>query len=133
MVLDGNGFVEGALPAATVRKLTEEEMAVYRAPFLTPQSRRPTLQFPRELPIAGEPADMYATIEEAHRRLAGALYPKLLLVGDPGALVSPTFAESFARGLKNCRVVQVGRGTHYIQEDHPEAIGPAVRDWLKRL
>ncbi len=133
MILDGNAFVEGALPAATVRKLTGEEMAVYRAPFPTPQSRRPTLRFPRELPIAGEPADVYAAIEEAHRVLAESLYPKLLFVGDPGALVSPTLAQSFARGLKNCRVVPVGRGIHYLQEDHPEAIGTAIRDWLKEL
>jgi len=133
MILDGNAFVEGVLPGATVRKLTEEEMAVYRAPFPTPDSRRPTWRFPNDLPIAGEPADVYATIEEAHRALAQASYPKLLFVGDPGALVTLAFAERFVGGLKNCRVVYIGPGLHYLQEDHPKAIGSAVHDWLVEL
>jgi haloalkane dehalogenase len=133
MILKQNAFVEGVLPAATVRKLTEEEMAVYRAPFPTPESRRPTWRFAKDLPIAGEPADVYSTMEEAHRALARSSYPKLLFVGDPGALVSPAFAESFAKGLKNCKVIHIGRGIHYLQEDHPEAIGSALREWLTEL
>ena len=133
MILDENFFVERVLPAATVRKLTEEEMAVYRAPFPTPESRRPTWRFPNDLPIAGEPADVYAVIEKAHRALAQSSYPKLLFVGEPGALVSPAFAERFASGLKNCKVIHVGPGLHYLPEDHPEEIGSAVHDWLTEL
>src|SRR5246500_1158299 len=130
MILDENFFVERVLPAATVRKLTEEEMAVYRAPFSTPESRRPTWRFPNDLPIAGEPADVYAAIEKAHRALAQSSYPKLLFVGEPGALVSPAFGERFASGLKNCKVIHVGPGLHYLPEDHPEEIGSAVHNWL---
>ena len=133
MILEGNAFVERVLPSATVRKLTDEEMSVYRAPFPTPESRRPTWRFPNELPIAGEPADVYAAIEEAHRALAQSSYPKLLFVGDPGALIPPAFAESFAKGLKNCHVVQLGSGLHYLQEDHPEVIGANVKKWLIEL
>jgi haloalkane dehalogenase len=133
MILDENFFVERVLPAATVRKLTEEEMAVYRAPFPTPESRRPTWRFPNELPIAGEPADVYAAIEKAHHALAQSSYPKLLLVGEPGALVSPAFAERFASGLKNCKVIHVGPGLHYLPEDHPKEIGSAVHNWLTEL
>jgi haloalkane dehalogenase len=133
MILENNVFVEGVLPAATARKLTEEEMSVYRAPFPTPESRRPTWRFPNELPIAGEPADVYATIEEAHRALAQSTYPKLLFVGDPGALISPAFAESFAKGLKNCRVVRLSSGLHFLQEDHPDVIGAYVKEWLVEL
>lgn len=125
--------MEGVLPAATVRKLTDEEMSVYRAPFLTPESRRPTWRFPNELPIAGEPAEVYSTLEQAHSVLAQSSYPKLLFVGNPGSLVSPTFAEKFAKGLKNCRVVQLGSGLHYLQEDHPEVIGTTVKEWLISL
>jgi haloalkane dehalogenase len=55
---------------------------------------------------------------------------KLLFAGNPGALVSPTFAESFAKGLKNCRVVQLGSGIHYLQEDDAEVIGAIVNEWL---
>src|ERR1700732_1444396 len=87
MILDGNAFVEGVLPLGTVRKLTEEEMAVYRAPFLTRASRRPTGRFPKEMPIAGEPADVCRTLENAHRALAQSSSPKLLFAGSPGALI----------------------------------------------
>jgi haloalkane dehalogenase len=130
MILEENVFVEGVLPSATVRNLTDEEMSVYRAPFPTPESRRPTWRFPNELPIAGEPTDVYSTLEKAHRVLAQSSYPKLLFAGNPGALVSPAFAKSFARGLKNCRMVQLSSGIHYLQEDHPEVIGATVNEWL---
>jgi haloalkane dehalogenase len=130
MILQGNAFVERVLPSATVRKLTDEEMSVYRAPFPTPESRRPTWKFPNELPIAGEPADMYSTMEQAHRALAQSTYPKLLFVGNPGALISPAFAESFAKQLKNCRVVQLSSGMHFLQEDHPDVIGANIKEWL---
>jgi haloalkane dehalogenase len=82
------------------------------------------------LPIAGEPADVYSTLEIAHRALAHSSYPKLLFTGNPGVLVSPTFAGSFARKLKNLRVVQLGAGRHYLQEDHAEVIGDTVKGWL---
>jgi haloalkane dehalogenase len=133
MILDENAFVEVVLAGGIARRLTEDEMAVYRAPFPTPESRRPTWRFPNDLPIAGEPADVYSVMEEAHRALASSSYPKLLFAGDPGALVSPAFAERFAGGLKSCRVVHIGPGIHYLQEDNPRAIGSAVHDWLTGL
>src|SRR5262245_6418534 len=133
MILHENAFVEAVLPGAIARKLTEDEMAAYRAPFPTPDSRRPTWRFPNDLPIAGEPADVYSVMEEAHRALAQSSYPKLLFAGDPGALVSPAFAKRFASGLKSCRVVHIGPGLHYLQEDNPEAIGSAVHEWLTEL
>lgn len=133
MILRDNLFVEAVLPGATVRKLTEEEMSVYRAPFPTPETRRPTWRFPNELPIAGEPADVYDTMEQAHRALAQSSYPKLLFVGNPGALISPRLAQSFASQLKNCRLVQLSSGLHYLQEDHPDEIGTNVKEWLIEL
>jgi haloalkane dehalogenase len=133
MILDGNAFVEGVLPAATVRKLTDQEMSVYRAPFSTRASRRPTWRLPNELPIEGKPADVHSTIEKAHEALAESSYPKLLFVGNPGALISPAFAESFAKNLKNCRVVKLDSGLHYLQEDHPHVIGTSIQEWLIEL
>jgi haloalkane dehalogenase len=130
LILEENAFVERILPGGMLHKLNEEEMAVYRAPFPTPQSRRPTWRFPNEIPIAGEPADVYATIEAAHAALAASDYPKLLFSADPGALVSPILAEDLARRLKNCRLVKLGAGIHFLQEDHPEAIGRAVADFI---
>jgi haloalkane dehalogenase len=133
MILEDNLFVEGVLPSAIVRQLTDEEMSVYRAPFSVPGSRRPTWRFPNELPIVGEPADVYAAMEQAHRALTLSTYPKLLFAGNPGALISPKFAEGFAKGLKNCRLVQLGSGIHFLQEDHPKQIGVAIKDWMAGL
>jgi haloalkane dehalogenase len=130
MILEANLFVERVLPGATVRMLADEEMSVYRAPFPTPQSRRPTWRFPNELPIEGKPVDVYSIVEEAHRALRESTYPKLLFVGDPGALISPAFAEGFAKQLKNCRVVRLNSGLHYLQEDHPDVIGANIKEWL---
>lgn len=133
LILEGNAFIERILPGTMLRKLSDEEMAVYRAPFPSPQSRLPTLRFPNELPIAGEPADVYETLEKAHEALAASSYPKLLFAGDPGALVSPDFAEHFAGTLKNCRLIKLGPAAHNLQEDHPEAIGRAVGAWIAEV
>ena len=73
---------------------------------------------------------MYAVIEEAHRALAQSSYPKLLFVGNPGALISPALAERFANGLKNCRIVHLSSGLHYLQEDHADVIGAHIKEWL---
>jgi haloalkane dehalogenase len=117
----------------TVRKLTDEEMSVYRAPFPTPESRKPTWRFPNEIPIAGEPADVYSSLEKAHEVLAQSSYPKLLFAGDPGAIVSPAMAQRFVKGLKNCRLVQLSSGLHHLQEDHPDVIGAHIKEWLLEL
>lgn len=130
LILRDNAFVERVLPGSILRDLTAEEMAVYRAPFQTPQSRRPTWRFPNELPIAGEPADVYAMLEKAHAALASSRYPKLLFSADPGALVSPALAAQFAATLHNCKLVELGAGVHFLQEDHPETIGRSVADWI---
>jgi haloalkane dehalogenase len=133
LILENNVFVERVLPGSIVRKLTEEEMAVYRSPFPTPESRRPTWRFPNELPIAGEPADVVATLETAHASLAQSAYPKLLFAADPGALVPPDVAEDFARKLHDCELVKVGAGIHYLQEDHPETIGRSVSEFIAKV
>ena len=127
MVLDGNAFIERVLPMSVVRKLDAAEMTAYREPFPTPATRRPILALPRELPIAGEPADVYARIDAALRR---ADFPKLLFAGNPGALVSPQFAQAFAASLERCHLVQLASGLHYLQEDHADAIGHAVAGWI---
>ena len=132
LILENNAFVE-LMPGAIRRRLTDEEMAVYRAPFPTPESRRPTWRFPNELPIAGEPADVYATMERAHAALAASTYPKLMFAAEPGALVSPAFAEELAGKLKDCRFVKLGDGIHFLQEDHPETIGRSVAAFIAEV
>jgi haloalkane dehalogenase len=130
MVLQDNAFIERVLRGSVARKLTDAEMAAYRAPFPTPESRRPMLALPRDLPIEGEPADVHQALASALAALAASLYPKLLFVGDPGTLVSPAFATAFAAGLQSVAVVRLGGGRHNLQEDHPEAIGRTVAGWI---
>ena len=133
LILEENVFVERVLPGGMRRKLSDEEMAVYRAPFPTPQSRQPTWRFPNEIPIAGEPADVAAMMETAHAALALSTYPKLLFSADPGALVPPALAEDFAARLNDCRLVKLGDGIHFLQEDHPETIGRAVAAFIAEV
>ncbi|UWU68722.1 haloalkane dehalogenase [Bradyrhizobium sp. NC92] len=130
MVLEANAFVERVLPGGIMRSLSEDEMTPYREPFPTPDSRRPVLAFPRELPIAGEPANVYHAMQSAHASLKASAYPKLLFAGEPGAVVTPAFAETFAASLQHCALVRLGPGRHYLQEDHPDAIGRSVGGWI---
>lgn len=131
LILEQNLFIERVLPGSVMRRLSHEEMAAYRAPFPTPESRRPIWRLPNDLPIAGEPADVWSTLKAAHEALARARYPKLLFTGDPGALVSPGFAQAFAAGLPNCRVIHLGPGRHYLQEDHAEEIAQSVAAFIR--
>jgi len=133
LILEDNVFIERVLPGGIRRTLSSEEMDAYRAPFLTPQSRRPILAFPRELPIAGEPADVYAMSERDRAALRASTYPKLLFSADPGALISPAVAKAFAAELRNCRHIDLGPGAHYLQEDHPATIGEALHAWLAEI
>jgi haloalkane dehalogenase len=133
LILENNAFVERVLSGGMRHKLSDEEMAVYRAPFPTPQSRKPSWRFPNELPIAGEPADVYATMERAHLALAASTYPKLLFAAEPGGLVPPAFAEELAGKLKDCRFVKLGDGIHFLQEDHPETIGRSVAAFIAEV
>ena len=133
LVLEDNVFVEKILPASVLRKMSEEEMDAYRAPFPTPQSRKPALRLPRELPIENQPADVAAISAHDHRALRLSSYPKLLFAGDPGALISAQAAKEFAAELKNCRFIDLGPGAHYLQEDHPDTIGKAIAGWLPEI
>jgi haloalkane dehalogenase len=132
LIMEDNAFVERMLTGPDMRALGEDEMAVYRAPFPTPSSRRPLWRLANELPIAGRPADVYETLDEAHRALAASDYPKLLFAADQGALVSPEFAERFVATLHSCELVHLSKGVHYLQESNPDAIGRSIRDWIVR-
>ncbi len=132
MVLEKNIFVERVLPGSVLRGLTDEEMAVYRRPFLEPgEDRRPTLTWPRQIPLDGEPADVAAIAENYAAWLKDAQVPKLFINAEPGAILVGRQRE-FARSLPNQTEVTV-RGSHFIQEDSPEAIAAAIADWLATL
>jgi haloalkane dehalogenase len=131
MVLEKNLFIEGILPSAVLRDLTEEEMNVYRRPYLEPgESRRPTLTWPRELPINGEPEDVVSIVEDYSKWLAQSDVPKLFVNAEPGAILTGSQRE-FCRTWPNQEEVTV-RGAHFLQEDSPHEIGEAVATFVGR-
>ena len=132
IVLDKNVFVERILPSSVLRDLTDEEMEVYRRPFATPgEDRRPTLTWPREIPIEGEPADMHEIVSDYGQWLAGSEVPKLLVDADPGSILTGRQLE-FCRSWPNQSEVTVP-GIHFVQEDSGDQIGRAVAEWLDGL
>ncbi len=132
MVLDDNLFIEARLPGAILRKLTTEEMSYYRKPFANPgEDRRPTLSWPRSLPLDGEPADVASVVSENGNWLAQSDIPKLFINAEPGAIVRGRIRD-FVRTWPNQTEVAV-RGVHTIQEDSPDQIGTAVADFVRTL
>jgi haloalkane dehalogenase len=129
LVLQRNMFVEGVLPSAVIRTLSDEEMQHYRAPFANPDDRQPTLNWPRQIPIEGEPAEMVALVESYSQWLAGNEdLPKLFINAEPGSILVGRQRE-FCRSWTNQSEVTV-KGLHFIQEDSPAEIGQAVAHWL---
>ncbi len=132
MVLEKNVFVGRVLPGSVLRGLTEAEMAVYRRPFAEPgEARRPTLTWPREIPLDGEPADVVAIVQAYADWLATSEVPKLFVNAEPGAILVGAQRE-FCRGWPNQTEVTVS-GSHFIQEDSPDQIGRALADWYRTL
>jgi haloalkane dehalogenase len=132
IVLEKNVFVERILPSAVLRDLSPEEMEEYRRPFVEPgESRRPTLTWPREIPIDGEPADMVQIVREYGDWLSQSELPKLFVNCEPGSILVGSQRE-FARSWPNQREVTVA-GSHFVQEDSPHEIGEAIHDWMGSL
>jgi haloalkane dehalogenase len=128
MILDRNMFVERVLPGSVLRKLSEAEMAEYRKPFAQREQRWPTLTWPRQIPIAGEPADVVQIAQDYSQWMAENDLPKLFVNADPGAILIGAPRE-FCRKWKNQTEITVP-GSHFIQEDSGPAIGKAVADWM---
>jgi haloalkane dehalogenase len=133
MILEENLFIEQILPGAILRPLSEQEMEGYRATSRDVESRRAILAWPRQLPLGGEPASIVTMLAENERWLATSDTPKLLLTFDPGILVTEAVAKWCAERFKNVEVRKIGPGIHYVQEDHPQEIGDAVKEWRRRI
>ncbi|HAD10288.1 MAG TPA: haloalkane dehalogenase [Porticoccaceae bacterium] len=132
MVLEDNVFIEQVLPGAIMRKLSDTEMAHYRAPFTNPgEDRRPTLTWPRQIPIDGEPEDVVAIVQNYSEWLSQSQVPKLFINAEPGAILRGAPRE-FCRAWPAQTEVTVA-GTHFIQEDSPDEIGQAIANWLNTL
>ena len=132
MVLEKNVFVENVLPGSILRTLTDEEHAVYRKPFAEPgEVRRPTLTWPREIPIAGEPVDVVGIVKDYGEWLRTSEVAKLLVAAKPGAILNGRQLE-FARSWPNQTEVTV-EGIHFVQEDSPAAVGRAIAEWYPTI
>ena len=132
LVLSRNLFVEAVLPNSIIRKLTDEEMDHYRAPFSTPDDRQPTLNWPRQIPIDGEPVEMVELVTEYGRWLEQSVtLPKLFINAEPGSILVGRQRE-YCRTWPHQKEVTVP-GKHFIQEDSPSEIGQAIAEWLKGL
>jgi haloalkane dehalogenase len=133
LIVEHNAFIEKGLPDGIIRRLSDDEMNEYRRPFLNPKDREPIYRFPNELPIAGTPADVYAMAMAYNAWLLETDTPKIFFHAAPGVFIPPARAEFYSKHLKFCRVVDLGQGSHYLQEDHPETIGKEIAAWLTSL
>jgi haloalkane dehalogenase len=132
MILAKNMFVERILPGSILRKLGDEEMAEYRRPFATPgEDRRPTLSWPRQIPIDGEPADVVAVVEDYSAWLAKSDIPKLFINANPGSILVGR-QRDLCRTWPNQTELTVP-GLHFVQEDSPDEIGGAIAPFVRRV
>jgi len=131
LVLQRNVFVERILPSSVLRGLTEEEMDAYRRPYVNEESRGPTLAWPRELPIDGEPEEVVRIVDDYSEWLKESDAPKLFVNAEPGSILTGAQRE-FCRSWKNQDEVTVS-GAHFLQEDSPRQIGEAVAAFVVRI
>jgi len=131
MVLEDNVFIEQVLPGTIIRSLADDEMTEYRRPFLNlGEDRRPTLTWPRQIPLAGEPEDVVAIVNQYGEWLQKSEISKLFINADPGAILCGS-ARDFCRTWPNQVEVTVP-GIHFVQEDAPDQIGEAIASWMQR-
>lgn len=130
LVVNKKMFVDRVLPGSVLRGLTEAEMQVYRAPYVDPPTRKPIWRWPNEIPIEGEPAATVAVARDFASWLQRSPIPKLLLTATPGALIGDKLIAWCQANLLNLQCINVGEGSHFIQEDCPHEIGQSISDWL---
>jgi len=133
LLVNKNAFIEQVLPLSIVRQLSEEEMNRYREPFQKINDRKPIWRWHNEIPIEGEPVAVVKAVETYHAKLLQSDLPKLMFYADPGALISPSMAQWYEQHLKNLKSVNIGAGSHYLQEDNPHLIGAELVNWYNNL
>tara|TARA_Y100000992_G_scaffold64133_1_gene39444 strand:+ start:174 stop:1055 length:882 start_codon:yes stop_codon:yes gene_type:complete len=132
LILKRNMFIEAVLPSSIIRKLTKDEMDEYRKPFLNESDRQVTLNWPRQIPIEGEPSHMFRLVSSYADWISNdGDIPKLFINADPGSILIGKQRE-FCRGWKNQIEVTVN-GLHFIQEDSPHEIGEAISSWMRNI
>lgn len=134
MILNQNVFLEQFMRhGSPLGPLSDEIMAEYNRYYPTPESRQILLDWPREIPIAGEPEDVHAVVQANSDWLLTTTFPKLLFHVDPGAIINMETAAYLTENLKNVETVFLGKGSHFLQEEYPDEIGMQLADWLTRV
>jgi haloalkane dehalogenase len=133
LVIDENVFVEHVLQSGILRQLSDDEMAHYRKPFLVREYREPVYRFPNELPIEGQPYDVWAQSQQYMAWLICSNKPKLFFWATPGGFIPESRAKKFVEVLQNTRTVFIGPGSHFVQEDHPNLIGTEIATWIHMI
>lgn len=131
LILNRNMFIEGVLPSSVIRELSENEMNAYRAPHLKEEDRQPLLNWPRQIPLEGEPKNVVSLVNDYGAFMSSSNIPKLFINADPGSILLGKQRE-FCRSWPNQKEVTV-KGIHFIQEDSPVEIGQAVAEWLETI
>ena len=131
LIIEENFFVERFLPESVVRALTEKEMDYYRAPYLDPDDREAVYRWPNEVPIEGQPSEVYAIAVKYHTWLLENDVPKLFFWANPGSIISEELAGFYLKALRNTENVHIGPGKHFLQEDNPHLIGRELASWLE--
>lgn len=134
LVLAENFFLDTLLPGAVLAPLSEADLQIYRAPYPDPASRRPLLQWAREIPVGGAPADVAERFRQAEKHFTASNVPKLLVTGEPGVLIDATIVARCRADLTELTVVDVGGPAgHFLPEDRPGEVATALVDWVHRL
>jgi haloalkane dehalogenase len=134
MIVNQNFLVEEILgKLGTVRRLSEDEMAYYREPFRKLEYRKPVWRWPNEIPIEGKPEDVTKVVREYNQKLQISNIPKLLIYGEPGALITKPVVDWCMKNLSNLTTANIGAGIHYLQEDNPHAIGLEIAKWYETV
>lgn len=128
-----NMFLTKLMPKMIIRKLSTEERDYYKAPFKTIKSRKPVRQWPCEIPIDGQPSDVYELMINYSQKLQESELPKILFSASPGMIINSKAVDWCKKNLKHLEVVDIGEGLHYIQEDNPHLIGEELAKWYQEL
>ena len=128
-----NVFLTQFMPQGVARKLSAREKAYYEAPYKTIKSRKPIRQWPVEVPLGGQPPDVYEVISNYSQKLQESELPKILFSASPGTLINAQDVEWCKQNIKNLAVVDIGEGIHFVQEDNPHLIGQELAKWYQNL
>jgi len=128
-----NMFLKKVVPDSIIRKLSKEEFDTYLKPYPTVKSRKPVRKWPQQIPIDGKPRGVYEVIDAYNKWLMTSDIPKLCLYAHPGAIITKKEVEYIRKNFPNTKMVDIGKGKHYIQEDHPHIIGKEIASWFEQI